>query len=119
MRALALVMTILAMVLGPLAGEGRADAVPAGGEMVLCTELGAVSVTLDAEGMPIKAPLRARIRHCDDCLQPPLPGLMTSAPAMPTHAMIHAGRVWRGARQAEPRARTLSVHTARAPPRVI
>ena len=118
MRALAFVLTLVALILGPLSTAVRADPLAVGGEIVLCSDMGAITVAVDAHGVPLPQQPPPVVRHCDECLPLPQPA-MTASPAASLAAPLGCAHpVWSDRTVAQLSAHPVLVPAARGPPTV-
>lgn len=93
-------------------GTGHAGQMPGHTEMVICSEEGAETITLDAAGNLVD-PARCAHHGCPDCLQPVAATLPPSL-VHPKPAAAH--RETYLAQPAHPFARSVATATARGPP---
>lgn len=117
-----LLLAILLIAVAPLgdaaraAGLGRAAT---GGWMVLCSEIGVVTVPAGPDGRPQTDDRPAPpIRHCPDCLPLPQPAAAPPALTPVARPVTAAQGLWTGPRPVALASRSVPRPAARGPPMV-
>lgn len=118
-----ILLAILTVALAPLGDAARAAGIVgtsgADGWMVLCTELGAVTVAMGPDGTPLdgdETPAPPAARHCPDCLPVPQPAGPVPAAVLSQRPPAEARPLWTAPRTTARLSRSLPLPAARGPP---